>query len=164
MNREIIIEKIKSHRRYSDNKDLLDDIVNAVISRLDDVIESIKDDNVINSLIDKTINKTIIDLLKSNNRISQISNTIQKVNYQKFGPLLENHRVPTIPLFKLKQLYNLLKKSDENNDTLYLKIIDLMYEKKYSVEEIANSLNTSTTHIIDILFELSENANKVSQV
>lgn len=163
MNREVIINKIKLNRRYLNNEDLLEQFVNTTIARIEPLIKSIKDDTIKMKLIDKTICRVILDVLKEHNRY--YANTKkQKIDYKIFEQINNNHTTLKLSLGKLKQLYSILKKSDKDNNTNYLKILDEMYKNNKTLQEISTLMNVSENDIVDILFEMSEYADKVIQV
>ena len=57
-----------------------------------------------------------------------------------------------------------LKSPNKDNNTNYLKILDEMYKNNKTLQEISTLMNVSENDIVDILFEMSEYADKVIQV
>lgn len=163
MNRENIIKTIKLNRRYKNNEDLLEQFTDTVISRLTDLLPNIKDENIKHRLIEKTISKSIIDVLKAKKRYGTVIKK-QKIDYSTINLDTKIHKAPQIPLAKLKQLYSSLKKSDENNDTNYLAIINAIYKENKTLQELSNLMNISENDIVDMLFDMSEYSSKVMQV
>lgn len=165
MNRDNIIEKIKLNKRYINNEDLIDSFADLAMERLDGVVDSIRDEVVVNNFIDKTIKKTILDVLKQNNRYNvKPINKLQKVDYKMFNFDNTVHNTPSIPVSQLKQLYSMLKKSDENNETAFLDVVTFRYKEKKNIKELSETMNMSEDEIVDILFEMSGFANKVAKI
>lgn len=165
MNKSIIIEKIKNNKRIINNEDLIDNVLSLVQYRVEGVIEDIKDDIAINQYLEKIITKSIIDTLRAEGRYSLKSVTpIQKINYRNFDYDISKYKLPLTPISKLKQIYSMLQKSDEKNNTSYKNILNYKYKNKLSTSEIAKELQLNEQNIVDILFEMSEYTDKVARV
>ena len=165
MDKSIIIEKIKNNKRIINNEDLIDSVLSLVQYRVEGVIEDIKDDIAINQYLEKIITKSIIDTLRAEGRYSLKSVTpIQKINYRNFDYDISKYKLPLTPISKLKQIYSMLQKSDEKNNTSYKNIINYKYKNKLSTSEIAKELQLNEQNIVDILFEMSEYTDKVARV
>ncbi len=165
MNKSIIIEKIKNNKRIINNEDLIDSVLSLVQYRVEGVIEDIKDDIAINQYLEKIITKSIIDTLRAEGRYSLKSVTpIQKINYRNFDYDISKYKLPLTPISKLKQIYSMLQKSDEKNNTSYKNILNYKYKNKLSTSEIAKELQLNEQNIVDILFEMSEYTDKVARV
>lgn len=165
MDKSIIIEKIKNNKRIINNEDLIDNVLSLVQYRVEGVIEDIKDDMTINQYLEKIITKSIIDTLRAEGRYSLKSVTpIQKINYRNFDYDISKYKLPLTPISKLKQIYSMLQKSDEKNNTSYKNILNYKYKNKLSTSEIAKELQLNEQNIVDILFEMSEYTDKVARV
>ena len=165
MDKSIIIEKIKNNKRIINNEDLIDSVLSLVQNRVEGVIEDIKDDIAINQYLEKIITKSIIDTLRAEGRYSLKSVTpIQKINYRNFDYDISKYKLPLTPISKLKQIYSMLQKSDEKNNTSYKNILNYKYKNKLSTSEIAKELQLNEQNIVDILFEMSEYTDKVARV
>ena len=165
MDKSIIIEKIKNNKRIINNEDLIDNVLSLVQYRVEGVIEDIKDDITINQYIEKIITKSIVDTLRAEGRYSLKSVTpIQKINYRNFDYDISKYKLPLTPISKLKQIYSMLQKSDEKNNTSYKNILNYKYKNKLSTSEIAKELQLNEQNIVDILFEMSEYTDKVARV
>lgn len=165
MDKSIIIEKIKNNKRIINNEDLIDNVLSLVQYRVEGVIEDIKDDITINQYLEKIITKSIIDTLRAKGRYSLKSVTpIQKINYRNFDYDISKYKLPLTPISKLKQIYSMLQKSDEKNNTSYKNILNYKYKNKLSTSEIAKELQLNEQNIVDILFEMSEYTDKVARV
>lgn len=165
MDKSIIIEKIKNNKRIINNEDLIDSVLSLVQYRVEGVIEDIKDDIAINQYLEKIITKSIIDTLRAEGRYSLKSVTpIQKINYRNFDYDISKYKLPLTPISKLKQIYSMLQKSDEKNNTSYKNILNYKYKNKLSTSEIAKELQLNEQNIVDILFEMSEYTDKVARV
>lgn len=165
MDKSIIIEKIKNNKRIINNEDLIDNVLSLVQYRVKGVIEDIKDDIAINQYLEKIITKSIIDTLRAEGRYSLKSVTpIQKINYRNFDYDISKYKLPLTPISKLKQIYSMLQKSDEKNNTSYKNILNYKYKNKLSTSEIAKELQLNEQNIVDILFEMSEYTDKVARV
>lgn len=165
MDKSIIIEKIKNNKRIINNEDLIDNVLSLVQYRVEGVIEDIKDDITINQYLEKIITKSIIDTLRAEGRYSLKSVTpIQKINYRNFNYDISKYKLPLTPISKLKQIYSMLQKSDEKNNTSYKNILNYKYKNKLSTSEIAKELQLNEQNIVDILFEMSEYTDKVARV
>lgn len=165
MDKSIIIEKIKNNKRIINNEDLIDSVLSLVQYRVEGVIEDIKDDITINQYLEKIITKSIIDTLRAEGRYSLKSVTpIQKINYRNFDYDISKYKLPLTPISKLKQIYSMLQKSDEKNNTSYKNILNYKYKNKLSTSEIAKELQLNEQNIVDILFEMSEYTDKVARV
>lgn len=165
MDKSIIIEKIKNNKRIINNEDLIDNVLSLVQYRVEGVIEDIKDDITINQYLEKIITKSIIDTLRAEGRYSLKSVTpIQKINYRNFDYDISKYKLPLTPISKLKQIYSMLQKSDEKNNTSYKNILNYKYKNKLSTSEIAKELQLNEQNIVDILFEMSEYTDKVARV
>lgn len=165
MDKSIIIEKIKNNKRIINNEDLIDNVLSLVQYRVEGVIEDIKDDITINQYLEKIITKSIIDTLRAEGRYSLKSVTpIQKINYRNFDYDISKYKLPLTPISKLKQIYSMLQKSDEKNNTSYKNILNYKYKNKLSTSEIAKELQLNEQNIVDILFEMSEYTDKVTRV
>ena len=165
MDKSIIIEKIKNNKRIINNEDLIDNVLSLVQYRVEGVIEDIKDDITINQYLEKIITKSIIDTLRAEGRYSLKSVTpIQKINYRNFDYDISKYKLPLTPISKLKQIYSMLQKSDEKNNTSYKNILNYKYKNKLSTSEIAKELQLNEQNIVDILFEMSEYSDKVARV
>lgn len=166
MNKEFIIDKIKSNKRYLNNEDLLESFVDSVFAYIDeDVINSL-DENLRNKYIDKIIAKSIIKVLKENSRYN-ISNSLSftRIDYSLFN--YDNHRYfyKACPsLDKLKQLYQYINKLDENNKSKFLDVIMNKYQENQKLNELLDSTNLSKNELVDILFELSDYANRIVKI
>ena len=165
MDKSIIIEKIKNNKRIINNEDLIDSVLSLVQYRVEGVIEDIKDDITINQYLEKIITKSIIDTLRAEGRYSLKSVIpIQKINYRNFDYDISKYKLPLTPISKLKQIYSMLQKSDEKNNTSYKNILNYKYKNKLSTSEIAKELQLNEQNIVDILFEMSEYTDKVARV
>lgn len=165
MDKSIIIEKIKNNKRIINNEDLIDSVLSLVQYRVEGVIEDIKDDIAINQYLEKIITKSIIDTLRAEGRYSLKSVTpIQKINYRNFDYDISKYKLPLTPISKLKQIYSMLQKSDERNNTSYKNILNYKYKNKLSTSEIAKELQLNEQNIVDILFKMSEYTDKVARV
>lgn len=165
MDKSIIIEKIKNNKRIINNEDLIDSVLSLVQYRVEGIIEDIKDDIAINQYLEKIITKSIIDTLRAEGRYSLKSVTpIQKINYRNFDYDISKYKLPLTPISKLKQIYSMLQKSDEKNNTSYKNILNYKYKNKLSTSEIAKELQLNEQNIVDILFEMSEYTDKVARV
>ena len=165
MDKSIIIEKIKNNKRIINNEDLIDNVLSLVQYRVEGVIEDIKDEITINQYIEKIITKSIVDTLRAEGRYSLKSVTpIQKINYRNFDYDISKYKLPLTPISKLKQIYSMLQKSDEKNNTSYKNILNYKYKNKLSTSEIAKELQLNEQNIVDILFEMSEYTDKVARV
>ena len=165
MDKSIIIEKIKNNKRIINNEDLIDSVLSLVQYRVEGVIEDIKDDITINQYLEKIITKSIIDTLRAEGRYSLKSVTpIQKINYRNCDYDISKYKLPLTPISKLKQIYSMLQKSDEKNNTSYKNILNYKYKNKLSTSEIAKELQLNEQNIVDILFEMSEYTDKVTRV
>lgn len=165
MDKSIIIEKIKNNKRIINNEDLIDNVLSLVQYRVEGIIEDIKDDIAINQYLEKIITKSIIDTLRAEGRYSLKSVTpIQKINYRNFDYDISKYKLPLTPISKLKQIYSMLQKSDEKNNTSYKNILNYKYKNKLSTSEIAKELQLNEQNIVDILFEMSEYTDKVARV
>ena len=165
MDKSIIIEKIKNNKRIINNEDLIDNVLSLVQYRVEGVIEDIKDNVASNTYLEKIVTKSIIDTLRAEGRYSLKSVTpIQKINYRNFDYDISKYKLPLTPISKLKQIYSMLQKSDEKNNTSYKNILNYKYKNKLSTSEIAKELQLNEQNIVDILFEMSEYTDKVARV
>lgn len=165
MDKSIIIEKIKNNKRIINNEDLIDNVLSLVQNRVEGVIEDIKDDIASNTYLEKIVTKSIIDILRAEGRYSLKTVTpIQKINYRNFDYDVSKYKLSLTPISKLKQLYSMLQKSDEKNNTSYKDILEYRYKNKLSTTEIAKELQLNEQNIVDILFEMSEYSDKVARV
>lgn len=165
MNRDILIQKVKQNKRFINNEDLLDTIVDLSFERLSGIVESIRDEEAVNSYVDKVVSKSVMDVLKQENRYNVKSvDKLQNVDYKIFSYDNSSYKCPLTPVSKLKQIYTMFKKSDENNGTVFLNVLDLRYEKKQSVEELSRSLELSLDEVVKILFDMSEYSNKAVKI
>lgn len=165
MNRDIITEKVKQNKRYCNNEDLLESIVDLSLERLDGVVDSILDDSVVNRFVEKIVSKSVIDILKQENRYSlKPVNKLQMVDYKVFAGVGLNPAQDVLPVSKLKQIYVTLKKSDENNDSAFLDVLNLRYRDKKSLKEISKEMNLSEVEVADILFDMSGYSDKVVRI
>lgn len=165
MDKNIIIDRIKNNKRYIDDNELTEVIVNLVSERIEGVIDDIKDDDAMNKYLDRIVSKSIIEVLKTKGFYhSKSTETLQKINYKTFSYNENHHKVPSIPISKLKQIYTMLKKTDENDDTEYMQILKSRYKEKQTLTELSKTLQKSEQEIIDILFNMSDYADKVTKV
>lgn len=164
MNKRQLTKIIKSNKRFKDNEDLLDDFIECSKQKLNGIIEDIEDKEVITNFAEKIISNSIIEVLKKENRFRKIStaNLSQRIEYSKFAP--EYSQIQPIGLSKLKQVYSVLKRKDEKDDTKYLEIFNLKYVDNKSIEEISETLEIENNKLISILSEMAEIANKVVNV
>lgn len=163
MNKKQIVKIIKKNKRYKDNEDLLDDFLESSTQKLNGIIEDIDDEEVIKNFVEKIITKSIVEVLKENNRFKSFtnSNVIQKVDYSEFAPDISKTTENGVGIAQLKNLYSTLKKHDESEGTNYLEILKSHYVDNKSIEEIAQILEIDQTKVADIIFEMSEQTNKV---
>ena len=165
MDKSIIIEKIKNNKRIINNEDLIDNVLSLVQNRVEGVIEDIKDNVASNTYLEKFVTKSIIDTLRAEGRYSLKAVTpIQKINYRNFDYDVSKYKLSLTPISKLKQLYSMLQKSDEKNNTSYKDFLEYRYKNKLSTTEIAKELQLNEQNIVDILFEMSEYSDKVARV
>lgn len=165
MDKSIIVEKIKNNKRIINNEDLIDNVVALVQNRVDGVIEDIKDDVAINRYLEKIVTKSILDTLRAEGRYSLKTVTpIQTINYRNFDYDVSKYKLPLTPISKLKQIYSMIQKSDDKNNTSYKKILEYRYKNKISITEIAKELQLNEQNIVDILFEMSKYSDKVARV
>ncbi len=165
MDKSIIVEKIKNNKRIINNEDLIDNVVALVQNRVDGVIEDIKDDVAINRYLEKIVTKSILDTLRAEGRYSLKTVTpIQTINYRNFDYDVSKYKLPLTPISKLKQIYSMIQKSDDKNNTSYKKILEYRYKNKISITEIAKELQLNEQNIVDILFKMSEYSDKVARV
>ena len=68
MDKNLIIEKLKNNKRYVNNEDLTETIVDIVLERSKGVIEDLQETSVINRYLDKIISKTVIEVLRAEGR------------------------------------------------------------------------------------------------
>ena len=164
MIKDIIKQKVKLNKHYKGNEDLLEFVVNRVIERISGVIESINDDNVVSSFLDKAVSKAFVDILKENERFgAKRLNRIQKIDYKQLV-LSVPECLASIDTDRLKQFYLTLSRSDENDSTSFMQLMKLRYKDKKSLEEIASSMKISEEDVSEMLFCISDYANKVMSV
>ncbi len=164
MNKDIIQERVKLNKHYKDNEDLLEFVVNRVIERTLDVIDSIKDTEIINKFLDRTISKAYVDILKENNRFigKRISKT-QKINYKTLNlPIQEFEK--NFRISDMKQIYLNLLHSDENDSTKFIELMNLRYKEHKSLQEISSLMNIPEETVSEMLFYMSDYVNKVISV
>ena len=68
------------------------------------------------------------------------------------------------PVSKLKQLYTVLKKSDEKNGTNYEKVLEYRYKEKQTLKELAQLMQVEEQNVVETLFKMSEVSDKVARV
>ena len=163
MNKKQIVKIIKKNKRYKDNEDLLDDFLESSTQKLNGIIEDIEDEEVIKNFAEKIITKSIVEVLKENNRFKSFtnSNVIQKVDYSEFAPDIADTTVNEVGIPQLKKLYSILKKHDESEGTKYIEMLKSRYVDNKSLEEIAQILEIYKKEVADLIFEISEQTNKV---
>ena len=165
MDRVIITEKVKQNKRFLGNEDLLDSIVNLVLERIEGVCESIKDEDAVNVYIDKTIAKSVMDVLKQEGRYRVKSiEKFQKIDYKIFAYDNWDYKKGKLPLSKLKQIYSMLKKSDKTNGTCFLEILKLRFRDKQSFEKISSNIDIPTDKLVDAFFDMAEYSDKVARL
>lgn len=165
MDRDIIIGKIQQNKRFSDNEDLLESIIDLVLLRLDDVCDSIDDEQVVNHYVDKIVAKSVIEILKKEGRYNvKPVEKFQKVDYKIFSYNNSGYQSGDLPLAKLKQIYSMLKKSDKTNGTCFLEILKLRFKEEQSFEEISSNINIPTESLIDAFFDMAEYSDKVAKL
>ena len=164
MNKDIIQERVKLNKHYKDNEDLLEFVVNRVIERTLDVIDSIKDTEIINKFLDRTISKAYVDILKENNRfIGKRINKTQKINYKTLNlPIQEFEK--NFRISDMKQIYLNLLHSDENDSTKFIELMNLRYKEHKSLQEISSLMNIPEETVSEMLFYMSDYVNKVISV
>ena len=78
---------IKQNKRFIGNEQFLDEIIDDVINHANSIIQTIDDENVINEFLNKTVNTSIITVLKRINRPalnqSNAQQLIEKINSKK---------------------------------------------------------------------------------
>lgn len=166
MNRKLVIEKIKSNKRYLNNEDLLETFVDSVFACIDEDIINSLDENFQNKYLDKIISKSIIRVLKQNSRYKiSGSSTLNKIDYRVFNYDNKRYQIKACPSFdKLKQLYQYISRLDENNKSNFLDVIMYKYKEKQNLSDLQKTTNLSQKEIVDILFELSDYANRIVKV
>ncbi len=164
MIKDIVKKKVKLNKHYKGNEDLLEFVVNRVIERISGVIESINDDNVISHFLDRAVSKAFVDVLKENNRFGTGRlQRIQKVDYKGLDLSVPEFDLP-INFDKLKQVYLTLSRSDENDSTNFMQFLNLRYKENKPLNEIAAAMKISEDEASEMLFSISEYANRVMNV
>lgn len=167
MNKDILIEKIKSNKHYLNNEDLLDLFIDSVYEKLVDYYDSISDTEILERYVNKLVSKSMIEVLKRNNRYNyNKSLKSTRVNFKKFNYDNSKYNVPQYSIRQLKQLYTMIQSMseiDECNKSNYLDVIMLRYKEKQTLFELQEKLNLSNSEIVEMLFKLSDSANKVIQ-
>lgn len=161
MDKKLIIDKIKLNKRYIGNEDLLDLFVECSLNKVDGLIDSINDVETYEIYIDKIISKSIIEVLKKENRYNLKKIEHNKINYKKFSNKFTNIHNETYPIYKLKDLYVNIEKIS-NKD--FFDVIMLKYKEQLSIKEIQEKLDISEDNIVNILFDMSDYANKAIEL
>lgn len=164
MNDTELIHKIQSNKKYQNNEDLLEPILELVNNRLNGIRDSIKDNSVLESYCEKIISKSIIDILKSNNRISKkIDKSNQKIDYKNFKYSKTMPLNNSINLNCLKKIYTNFINQEIGNNLSFLDTIKLSMNDTNWIQKIKEETQLAQEDIIKILFELSEYTHKVVQ-
>ncbi len=165
MNRDKISDKVKSNKRYLNNEDLLESFVDLAIERLNGFDDVISDNDALERYIDKVVSKSIIDVLKQNDRYNKPRKEhSSKVDYKLFNYDNEKFVHKQFTLSKLKQLYSMLKNSDNNNDTSFLDVIIFRYKEKQNLKNLIETMEISQEEVVEILFDMSDYADKVAKI
>ena len=165
MDKNLIIEKLKNNKRYVNNEDLTETIVDIVLERSKGVIEDLQETSVINRYLDKIISKTVIEVLRAEGRYRLKSIIpLQKIDYKNVSYDSSKYKLSLTPVSKLKQIYTMFDKSDEKNGTEYKKVLEYKYKEKQKIKEVAQLMNVEEQFVVDTLFDMSEVSDKVARV
>lgn len=175
---DLIIDIITQNPRYQGNEDLLKYIYDDVLIRLGGILDSITDEVVIRSYIERIVKLSIITVIKKRAiLLSESSKPEPKKNVIKQSGYYDEFNYPELGINK--QAFSDEKKQELESElrkfiNLYpqkelKKLYNLRFIEKKSLEQISDELNVSQAQAAERLFELASLVkrifgNEVSQV
>lgn len=175
---DLIIEVITQNPRYQGNEDLLKYIYEDVLVRLGGILDSITDDSVIRNYIERIVKLSVITVVKKRNiLINKSPESQEKTNVIKNRGYYDEFYYPAQAIIS-KNLDPVkvgeLEKELKNTSAAYpqkefVKLYNLRFVEKKSLEQISDELNVSQAQAAERLFELAALVkrifgNEVSQV
>lgn len=168
----LIIDIITQNDRYRGNEDLLKYIYDDVLTRLGGILETINDETVVRSYIERVAKLSVITTIKkrnlllansSNNEAAtpltrKYSGYYDALAYTPSGVSLEKN-VKKQQVLKLKsEIIELAKQYPQKE---FVKLYNLRYIENRSLEAISDELNVSQAQAAERLFDLAAPVKRI---
>ena len=179
---KLIVDIISKNDRYRGNEDLLKFIYDDVIERLGGILDTISDEVVARGYIERIVKLSVITVVKKRGML--VSDTVVKPSLVKektratvtsvysvfdYSPS-EEVIISSLSDAELKDVEEGIKKLNETSSSEdFVKLYQLRYIEKKSLESISNELSLSQSLVAERLFDLTALVkricgNEVSQV
>ena len=167
----LIIEIITQNERYKGNEDLLKFIYDDVLTRLGGILESISDESVVRSYIERIVKLSVITTVKKrslllSSPVSEPSKTTEKrsagyYDALKYQPSTTDVKINinTKQAEKLKSEIVALAEKYPQKD--FIKLYNLRFAEHKSLETISDELNVSQAQAAERLYELAALAKRI---
>ena len=150
-----IIEKlVRQHRKFPGCEAILDDIINDVYSHSEVILNSVTNENVINSYLEKVISTSIITVPKKLNFNRNVKHTVIKPSDELFSNKNNDVEVENEPV------ENIIKSEPRANTELVDKMINSAETPVVSKSDESVDLNTVSNSISSISEE-TEDDNEI---
>ncbi len=167
----LIIEVITQNERYKGNEDLLKSIYDDVVIRLGGILETIKDEAIVKSYIEKIVKLSIITIVKKRNLSIPSSTSLSKPNVNKsaeyydalsYQPAAKKEGISINEKAAEKLKSEIIELAEKYPQKDFIKLYNLRFIENKSLESISDELNVSQTQAAEQLFELAALAKRIS--
>lgn len=168
----LIIEVITQNERYRGNEDLLKYIYDDVITRLGGILETINDETVVRSYIERIVKLSVITTVKKRSLLltSPSANPPESENKKSSGYYdeltfpQENKalRADVDAEQEAKLASEIIELADKYPQKEFIKLYNLRFVENKSLEAISDELNVSQAQAAERLFELAALAKRLS--
>lgn len=167
--KNLILEVIKQNPRYEGNEHLLDEIYRDVEVRLGGILESVNDEAIVRSYVERIAKLSIITVSRSNGGSKK--QVVTHVAPVKEIPLVGNHtdhyqffeyeRDGFETLIELTDVQRseievgIQKLEKEYPTKEFIKLYRLRYQEHKTLEDISDTMNVSQAQAAERLFEIT---------
>ena len=167
----LIIEAIKKNERYRGNEDLLRFIYEDVVTRLGSILDTINDEAVIQSYVERIAKLSVITIIKKRTVLlataAEEKVPAPKKDYSGYYDVfsctpadnqsdinIKNHQAVELK----SEIIELVKQYPQKE---FIKLYNLRYKENRTLEAISDELNVSQAQAAERLFELAAPVKRI---
>jgi len=163
----VILEIIKKNERYQGNEDLLQFIYDDVVERLGGILDTITDEAVLRTYIERIAKLSIITVTKRRgsftdikqdvaSKFGQVERKIHQYHYDVFEvPQTKSAEINLSEDFLMAVEQSVMQMENDYPTKDYIKIYKMRFVENKSLEEISEELNVSQAQVAERLFDLT---------
>ena len=181
--KNLILDIIKQNERYAGNEEYLEAIYEDALTRLGGILDSLNDEAIIKSYVERIAKLSIITVAKKNSSTpaakqkpaepeikQELEKEAEEDLYKVFGYEPSSQPKENITTDKFQEIEKGIMQLDKAYPTKeFIKLYKLRFQENKTLEEISDELNVSQAQAAERLFDIAAlvkrtNRNEVSQV